>query len=144
MNTVNGHLFGAFARFADGPMQIARDRTWTYGDGARAAHGVARALAARGVQPGDRVALIAENSPRWFHAYAGILAAGGVVVPRGVDIPDEELHYILEHSECRVAFAENANVAARLPPAVPGMYVPAATQISLIFPSVFPATASAS
>jgi long-chain acyl-CoA synthetase len=115
VQTVNGHLFRAFARYADGPMQIARDRTWTYGDGARAAHGVARALAARGVEPGDRVALIAENSPRWFHAYSGILAAGGVVVPRGVDISDEELLYILDPSDCRVAFAETDRVAARLP-----------------------------
>jgi len=115
VHTVNGHLFGAFARFAELPMQIRRDRKWTYADGARAAHGVARALAARDVQPGDRVALIAENSPRWFHAYAGILAAGGVVVPRGVDIPDEELRYILDHSGCKVVFAETEKVAARLP-----------------------------
>lgn len=115
MHTVNGHLFRAFARYAEIPMQIARDRTWTYADAARAAHGVACALAKRGVRPDDRVALIAENSPRWFHAYAGILAAGGVVVPRGVDISDEELLYILEHSECRVAFAGTERVAARLP-----------------------------
>ena len=68
MHTVNGHLFGAYARYAEVPMQIARDRTWTYADGARAAHGVARALAARGVRPGDRVALIAENSPLKFES----------------------------------------------------------------------------
>ena len=118
MNTVNGYLFRALAAYSHLPMQIQRDRTWTYGDAARAIHGVARALAATGVRPGDRVALVAENSPRWFHAFAGILAAGGVAVPRGVDIGDEELHYILEHSECKVAFAENGRVAARLPAGV--------------------------
>ena len=118
MNTVNGYLFRALAEYSELPMQIRRDSTWTYGDAARAIHGVARALTALGVAPGDRVALISENRPRWFHAYAGILAAGGVAVPRGVDISDDELHYILDHAECKVAFAENASVAARIPPGV--------------------------
>ncbi|MHC4548225.1 MAG: AMP-dependent synthetase/ligase [Planctomycetota bacterium] len=115
MNTVNGFLFQACERYADRTMQVWRDREWTFTDAARAAHGVALALSRHGVRPGDRVALIAENSPRWCHVYLGILAAGGVVVPRGIDIGDDELRYILAHSKSEVVFAQNEAVAARIP-----------------------------
>jgi len=118
MDTVNAHIFAALERFRDLPMQISRERTWTFGEAAAAICGVARTLAAAGVQAGDRVVLLAENSPRWFHAYMGILAAGAVVVPRGTDIGDEELAYILEHSGAHVAFAGDARMAARLPASV--------------------------
>jgi len=115
METVNHRLFTAMGVHADRTMQVLRDRTWTYRQALEAIHGVARELRARGVRPGDRVALIAENSPIWFHAYAGILAAGGVVVPRGTDIGPDELGFILDHSESRVAFAGTPAVADRMP-----------------------------
>jgi long-chain acyl-CoA synthetase len=115
MDTVIAFLFGALERYATRPMQVARDRTWTYAEAADAIHGVARRLAELGVRPGDRVALIAENAPRWFHAYAGILAAGAIVVPRGIDIGDQELGHILDHSGSTVVLAGSAQVAARVP-----------------------------
>ena len=115
VETVNHYLFGALDRFADLTMQVHRDRTWTYREMARAAHGVALRLREEGVEPGDRVALIAENSPQWLHAFAGILAVGGVVVPRGEDISDDELKLILEHSGSRLVFAGTRRVADRIP-----------------------------
>jgi long-chain acyl-CoA synthetase len=114
LETVNAYLFRAMARFADLPMQVARERTWTFREGAEAIHGVARALADRGVEPGDRIAILAENSPQWLHAYLGCLAVGAVVVPRGEDITGDELDYILDHAECRIAFAGSSDAEARL------------------------------
>jgi long-chain acyl-CoA synthetase len=113
METVNRYLFAALEQHADRPMQIRRDRVWTYREAAEAVHGIVRELHDRGVRPGDRVALIAENSPRWFHVYLAILAAGGVAVPRGVDIGADEMRRIVEHSGSRLIFAENAEAAAR-------------------------------
>ena len=115
VNTVNRYLFDAFLRHAARPMQTARGRTWTYAEGAAAIHGVARRLLELGVKPGDRVGLIADNSPRWLHAYAGILAAGGIVVPRGTDLGAEELGHILDHSGCEVVLAGTEAVADRIP-----------------------------
>jgi long-chain acyl-CoA synthetase len=115
VETVNQYLFGALDRYGDLVMQVHRDRTWTYREAARAAHGVALHLREKGVQPGDRVALIAENSPQWLHAFAGVLAIGGVVVPRGEDISNSELELILEHSGSRVVFAGTKRVAERIP-----------------------------
>lgn len=40
-----------------------------------------QALIALGMEPGDRVAIMAPNGPRWVYADLGIMAAGGVTVP---------------------------------------------------------------
>jgi len=115
LSTVNRYVFEALGRHAARPMQMARGRTWTYAEAAAAIHGIARQLVEMGVAPGDRVGLIAENSPRWLHAYAGILAAGGVVVPRGTDIGAEELRRILDHAECGVVLVGTERTAAEVP-----------------------------
>jgi long-chain acyl-CoA synthetase len=114
METVNQYLFTAFERYADLPMQILGDRTWTFREAAEAAHGVARFLEDSGIKKGDRIALIAENSPRWFHVYAGALAIGAVVVPRGEDIGDKELQYILQHSDAKLVFTGTPEITARV------------------------------
>jgi long-chain acyl-CoA synthetase len=38
-------------------------------------------LVARRIEPGARVAILADNHPRWVAAYLGIIAAGGTAVP---------------------------------------------------------------
>jgi long-chain acyl-CoA synthetase len=53
----------------------------TYGELRRMAESIAAWLVARGIQPGARVAILAENHPRWVAAYLGIIAAGGAAVP---------------------------------------------------------------
>lgn len=119
METVNRHLFEAFRRHRDRPMQVSRGGTFTFGEAARCVEGVARRLEAMGVGPGDRVALVAENSPRWIQAYLGILARGAVVVPRGEDTPEADLHHIVSHSGSKVLLAADARIAARLPAGPP-------------------------
>ncbi|MHC4960279.1 MAG: AMP-dependent synthetase/ligase [Planctomycetota bacterium] len=115
METVNGYFFQALKQFRDEPCQVHHDRTWTFGDAAAAMHGIAQHLKGMGIEPGDRVAIIAENSPRWMHVFGGILAAGGVIVPRGEDITEEELAYILEHSGAKVVFHGRRDVPGNLP-----------------------------
>ncbi|WP_017558675.1 AMP-binding protein [Nocardiopsis baichengensis] len=53
----------------------------TAADLAARARGIARALIASGVRPGDRVALMAPNSPGWGAAAFGVWEAGAVLVP---------------------------------------------------------------
>jgi long-chain acyl-CoA synthetase len=45
-----------------------------------------------------RVALFADNSPRWFIADQGIMRSGAVNVVRGSQAGREELLFILRHS----------------------------------------------
>ncbi|HUR72911.1 MAG TPA: AMP-binding protein [Sporichthya sp.] len=52
-------------------------------------------LAARGVQPGDRVGVLGGNSLEWAAAALGVLKAGAVVVPLNPRLVGPELHKIL-------------------------------------------------
>ncbi len=60
-----------------------RYRKYTYEQVAQQVHCLANALIRQGLRPGDRVAIVAENRPKWVIAYLGILAAGGTTLLGG-------------------------------------------------------------
>lgn len=88
----------------------------TYGELWQEALARAGALRALGVEPGDRVALLAPNGLDFVTAYYGILAAGGVVVPIAPMLVTGEIEHLLVDSGARVALVEGG-LAARLEPA---------------------------
>ena len=59
----------------------------------------AAGLQALGINKGDRVALFADNSPRWMVADQGLMTAGAIDAVRGSQADPDELLYILEHSD---------------------------------------------
>src|SRR5712671_4983977 len=58
-----------------------RRESWTYGELATTAFGLARDLKQRGICTGDRVLLWGANSAEWMAAFWGCLLRGAVVVP---------------------------------------------------------------
>jgi long-chain acyl-CoA synthetase len=58
----------------------------------------------RGIEHGDRVAVLGENSPQWGIAYFAITTMGAVVVPILPDFHTSEIHHILRHSGSKVIF----------------------------------------
>ena len=79
----------------------------TYGELARAANAVAAGLQARGLEARQTVALMLPTSPEYFHAYFGILKAGGVPVPI---YPPARLTQIEEHVRRHAGILANAQV----------------------------------
>ncbi|GAA3724029.1 long-chain-fatty-acid--CoA ligase [Salinactinospora qingdaonensis] len=69
------------------------------------ANQVAALLVARGVEPGDRVALVSPNTPYFPFVYFGALKAGAVVVPLNVLLTAPEIAYHLEDSGAKALFA---------------------------------------
>ncbi len=59
---------------------------------------IANALVARGVKPGDRVALLLANSSEFMECYFAIGKIGGVVVPLNWRLVADELEFILTDS----------------------------------------------
>jgi long-chain acyl-CoA synthetase len=102
------------------PEQVAvklDDFALNYGLLEQAAKRIAGMLAARGIEPGDRVALMLPNVPHFVVAYYGILRAGAVVVPMNVLNKQREVEYYLRDSGAKVMFvwddfAEEADPAA--------------------------------
>jgi acyl-CoA synthetase (AMP-forming)/AMP-acid ligase II len=63
---------------------------------------LANRLLGWGLKPGDRVALLAQNSPLYVEAYFGILKAGGVAVPLNTASDPGMLAYFLRDCGARV------------------------------------------
>jgi long-chain acyl-CoA synthetase len=76
---------------ADAPALVSRGEAITYGDLRSQVAEVRGALVARGVIPGDRVAIVAANNPSFVVAYLGVLGVGGVAVPLNPLSPPPEL-----------------------------------------------------
>src|SRR6185503_16978728 len=62
---------------------------------------VALGLAALGIRPGDRVALLSENRPEWSIADLAILSLGAINVPIYTTQALEQVDYILSDSGAR-------------------------------------------
>ena len=72
------------------------------------------ALYAIGLEPGERVAIIGENSLQWLCADLATLAGGLPNVIVSPTLSDVMLLRILGHSRCRAAFVQNATGVGRL------------------------------
>ncbi len=57
-----------------------------------------------GIEKGDRVAILGENSPNWGIAYLAVIYAGAVTVPVLPDFNESEVSTILVHSGSKAVF----------------------------------------
>ncbi|NUN63677.1 long-chain fatty acid--CoA ligase [Pseudanabaena biceps] len=73
-------------------------------------------LRSLGIQFGEKVALIADNSPRWLIADQGILAIGAANATRSSQADRSELLYIIEHSDSVAIVVENLATLQKLEP----------------------------
>ncbi len=92
-------------------IRVLRDgayRTWSYAEVWRLACSVASILRSRGINPGDRVALFADNSPEWVFAYLGIFLSGAVVFPLDAQYTELELGTILNFAGCKMMLCSEA------------------------------------
>jgi len=86
----------AAERFGGRDAVLADDRRWTFGelDGASVTFG--RGLSARGVRPGDRVALMTSNRPEFVVAINGISRIGAAAVLLSPAWKEVEVRHALE------------------------------------------------
>ena len=82
------------------------DLRLTYAEFDERADRLAGAVAAFGVEPGDRVALLAPNSHVLLEAHYGVPRAGAVLVALNNRLSPSELAYIVGHSGARLLIAD--------------------------------------
>ena len=75
---------------------------------------IARGLIGLGIEPGDRVAILGATSADWTLADCGSLCAGAVVTPIYHTNSPEECAYVLDHSQARLVFCEDAAQLAKI------------------------------
>jgi long-chain acyl-CoA synthetase len=84
------------------------------------ANGVARALTKRGLERGDRIALLSANRAEYIAAYYGIMRAGFVAVPVNFKFPRDTIHFIIRDSGAKLVFCD-APRAADCPVDIPSV-----------------------
>lgn len=69
---------------------------------------ISSALINLGIKKGDKIATISSNRPEWNFVDFGVLQIGAVHVPIYPTISEQDYKYILNHSEVKVLFVEDA------------------------------------
>lgn len=104
MPNLSSLLEGSAAAHPDRTAVVLGDNRLTYAQVDAAANQVANLLVARGIEPGDKVALSCPNLPYFPIVYYGILKAGATVVPLNVLLKGREVAYHLDDSDARAYF----------------------------------------
>jgi len=81
---------------------------------------VARALLRRGLQRGDRVALLAANRAEYIAAYYGIMRAGLIAVPVNFKFPRDTIAFIIRDAGAKFVFCDMPR-QADCPPGIAGV-----------------------
>ena len=82
-------------------------KSWNWAELADEVRAFSLGLKAIGLQPGDKVAIVGQNRPRLYWAFAAVQAQGGVPVPVYADSVAEEMVYVLNHAGVCFAVCED-------------------------------------
>ena len=82
------------------PKPYRRELTWSVFD--EKANRVANMLISRGIQRGDRVAILMFNCLEWLPIYFGILKAGAIAVPFNFRFDSKEIEYCANLAEVHI------------------------------------------
>ena len=83
----------------------------TYSELRRMAESVGWWIREHGYTPGSRIAILADNHPRWTATYLGIIAAGCTAVPLDTAFHPDQVTKLLEDSGSAALFTDSKQLA---------------------------------
>ncbi len=89
-------------------------QTWTWRETATEVREVAAGLASLGFKRGDNLAIIGDNRPQLYMAFASAQCLGGVAVPMYQDAVADEMTYVLDNAEIKFAIVEDQEQVDKL------------------------------
>ncbi len=103
--TIRSLIQQSFQRFGDLPaVAFAGETPLTYKQLETEVTKLQKALLSRGIQKGDKVAILGENCPNWVVAYLSITTMGAVTVPILPGFIDADCRHIIQDSGSRAVF----------------------------------------
>ena len=126
LDTLPKLLLRNAVQYADRPAMRHKDygiwQTWTWAQLRDEVYAFAIGLRKLGLERGDVVAIIGDNRPRLYATFSAVQSLGGIPVPVYQDAVADEMAYVLEHAEARIAVVQDQeqvdkviSVADRLP-----------------------------
>ncbi len=94
-----------------------RIESCTYAELRRMAESVGRWITENKFQQGSRLAILADNHPRWVACYLGIIASGCAVVPLDTALHDDQVTKLLKDSGTAAIFCDVKHVPVARPAA---------------------------
>jgi long-chain acyl-CoA synthetase len=89
-------------------------QSYTFGEYLKQVKAFALGLAALGFKRGDKIAVIGDNRPPLYWGMVATQCLGGIPVPLFQDAIEDEMHYVLDHSETKFALAEDQEQTDKL------------------------------
>ncbi len=109
--TLNYVIDSSFSKYKDQPaIGMAMEEPLTYGDFHEKILALATRLQMEGVVKGDRLAILGENSHNWGIAYLAIVRLGAIAVPILPDLPESDVHHILNEMQVKALFTTQKQI----------------------------------
>jgi long-chain acyl-CoA synthetase len=111
LDTLPKLLLRNAVQYADRPAMRHKDfgiwQTWSWAQLKDEVRALAVGLRKLGLERGDAVGIIGDNRPRLYASFAAVQSLGGFPVPVYQDAVADEMAYVLEHAEVRIAVVQD-------------------------------------
>ncbi|MDP2107108.1 MAG: AMP-binding protein [Desulfobulbaceae bacterium] len=109
--TINGLVESSVRRYAQRPaLSMAFAKPLSYVALGETINILSAALAAKGVKRGERVAILAENSPNWGVAFLAVTAIGAIAVPILPDFTEGDVRHIVRDASVSWVFTTKRQI----------------------------------
>jgi long-chain acyl-CoA synthetase len=103
--TLNRVIDSSYEKYRDNPaIGMAMEPPLSYAEFRERIVALAARFLREGIEKGDRVAILSENSHNWGIAYLATVRIGAVAVPILPDLPEGDVHHILNAMKVKALF----------------------------------------